>query len=260
MSGSLIDGTQEKSRAQSLFSKGLNSPVLDPTLRIILGRRAEKLVVPVAITRLLDRSASAWSKIVKSPSNEQRVLASAIDAGMSGRELAAFMATIKAETGFALARELSYTNAAQAKANLYCLRAYSQEEVARAIAGGQKVFFDMAYGYGNRSGKGKELGNRPGTDDGWKYRGGGFIQLTGRNNYAAFSAATGIDAVSNPDVLMNFSDAMAAAVWYWKERVRPGDERDIVEVTKRVTGSASPKSMPLRVAAYQRYLGAVAQA
>lgn len=65
--------------------------------------------------------------------------------------------------------------------------------------------------YANRMGNGSES-----SGDGYKYRGRGFIQLTGRNNYKALSEGTGIDYVNNPDWLLNEPDAMIAALWFWK--------------------------------------------
>lgn len=65
--------------------------------------------------------------------------------------------------------------------------------------------------YANRMGNGNEL-----SGDGWKYRGRGFIQLTGKNNYSKLSNHTGIDYVNNPDLLLTEADAMIAALWYWK--------------------------------------------
>lgn len=46
------------------------------------------------------------------------------------------------------------------------------------------------------------LGNRPGTDDGWTYRGGGLSHLTGRDNYHRASAITGVDLVSHPERIL----------------------------------------------------------
>ncbi len=50
--------------------------------------------------------------------------------------------------------------------------------------------------YANRMGNGDTA-----SGDGWKYRGRGFIQLTGKNNYQLLSDYTGTDYVNNPDLL-----------------------------------------------------------
>lgn len=47
------------------------------------------------------------------------------------------------------------------------------------------------------------LGNRIGTDDGWIYRGGGHMHLTGRDNYARSSADAGVDLVANPEGILD---------------------------------------------------------
>lgn len=47
------------------------------------------------------------------------------------------------------------------------------------------------------------LGNRPGSDDGWRFRGGGHAHLTGRDNYARSSADAGVDLVENPEAILD---------------------------------------------------------
>ena len=65
--------------------------------------------------------------------------------------------------------------------------------------------------YGSRMGNGDEA-----SGEGYKYRGRGLMQITGKNNYAALSKATDIDYVKNPDLLLKEADSMISACWYWK--------------------------------------------
>lgn len=76
------------------------------------------------------------------------------------------------------------------------------------------------------------------TNDGWKYRGRGFIQLTGRANYASLSVDTGINYISEPDLLLNEADAMISALWYWNKNDlnRFADNDDIITITRRING------------------------
>ena len=63
--------------------------------------------------------------------------------------------------------------------------------------------------YGSKTTVGRSMGNlEPG--DGWKYRGRGYIQLTGKANYSAFGKANGFDLINNPDILVN--DKISSAV------------------------------------------------
>lgn len=65
--------------------------------------------------------------------------------------------------------------------------------------------------YANRMGNGSEA-----SGDGYKFRGRGFIQITGKDNYEALKQATGVDYVTNPDLLLTEADALISALWYWK--------------------------------------------
>lgn len=66
------------------------------------------------------------------------------------------------------------------------------------------------YVYANRMGNGNEA-----SGDGWKYRGRGIFQVTGKDNYAKLSKDTGVDYVSNPDLLLTEADSLIAALWFW---------------------------------------------
>jgi hypothetical protein len=58
-------------------------------------------------------------------------------------------------------------------------------------------YYDNLYGFG---GERPQPGNRTGTDDGYTYRGRGYVQLTGRNNYVTWGNKLGVDLVNNPDL------------------------------------------------------------
>lgn len=64
--------------------------------------------------------------------------------------------------------------------------------------------------YANRMDNGNEA-----SGDGWKYRGGGLLQHTGKAEYKILKARTGIDYVSFPEKLNNEADALIAAIDYW---------------------------------------------
>ena len=90
--------------------------------------------------------------------------------------------------------------------------------------------------YANRMGNGDEA-----SGDGWKYRGRGLIQLTGKDNYERFSRDYGIDCVNNPDLLLDPEWALTSACWYWQKRKinQFADDDDIHMVTKRINGGTN---------------------
>lgn len=83
--------------------------------------------------------------------------------------------------------------------------------------------------------KAKALGNTQ-AGDGAKYKGRGFIQITGKANYANAGQALGIDLVNNPELAARPDVAAKIAVWYWQNRVAPyvQDFSDTRGVTKRI--------------------------
>jgi putative chitinase len=81
------------------------------------------------------------------------------------------------------------------------------------------------------------LGNtQPG--DGWKFRGRGLKQLTGRNNYAAFGKTVGMTAEQAADYVATPKGAIESACWFWNERKLNtiADAGDIVHMTKIING------------------------
>ena len=88
--------------------------------------------------------------------------------------------------------------------------------------------------YANRMGNGNEA-----SGDGWKYRGRGLIQLTGKNNYTICGQSINLNLVNNPDLLINTPEAsVKAACWFWdKNNLNSlADKDDIKTITKRING------------------------
>lgn len=87
--------------------------------------------------------------------------------------------------------------------------------------------------YANRLGNGSEA-----SGEGWKYRGRGLIQCTGKNNYSACSLFLYNDLrlVNDPDWLVTAEGAILSACWYWTANNinSPSDAKNIDEVTRRI--------------------------
>jgi putative chitinase len=101
--------------------------------------------------------------------------------------------------------------------------------------------------YGGRMGNGGER-----SGDGWKYRGRGFIQLTGKDNYKMLSDELDVDIVNNPDWLLTPDGAAISAAWFWKSRGlnELADKDNLRGITKRINGGLNGHDE--RVAFYNR--------
>ena len=83
--------------------------------------------------------------------------------------------------------------------------------------------------------KARLLGNTQ-TGDGVRYRGRGFIHITGRDNYQKAEDALDIPLVKHPELASKPEVAAKIAVWFWKTRVRPNvsDWTDTRSVTRKI--------------------------
>jgi len=105
--------------------------------------------------------------------------------------------------------------------------------------------------YSNRMGNGTEA-----SGDGYKFRGRGYIQLTGRDNYTAFGKSIGIDIPSNPDSVAT-TYALASAAWFFSKnglhKIADEGVSDVVvtKITKRVNGGTI--GLPDRIKHFKEY-------
>lgn len=90
--------------------------------------------------------------------------------------------------------------------------------------------------YANRMGNGSEE-----SREGWFYRGRGYIQLTGKDNYAKFSVVVGEDLVLNPDLVAT-KYPLESAAWFWDTHKlsdiaeRGPDQQVVADITKVING------------------------
>lgn len=107
---------------------------------------------------------------------------------------------------------------------------------ARAFAKNPQALANNVYG--NR------MGNRPGTDDGWNFRGSGALQHTGRSEYDRVARRLGSPALTQPDILRDPTRAVTmwqAAATFFIDRgaLAPAKKGDTAEVTRLVNGGVN---------------------
>ena len=113
------------------------------------------------------------------------------------------------ESGFKMQHEISYKNTPNSRIrNIFGNRASSLSDVELSqLKKNDAAFFDKMYGPNS----GMKLGNTK-RGDGYKFRGRGFNQITGRDNYSRIGSSIGENLESNPDLLMNPQVAAKAAI------------------------------------------------
>lgn len=110
------------------------------------------------------------------------------------------------------------------------------EGEAERLAGKGEALFERVYGLGNPK-KAKELGNIL-DGDGWRFRGGGILQTTGRINYRRMSEKCRVDFEGNPDWVCSAEYALVPALTEWTEGHLNdrADADDLIGITRKVNG------------------------
>jgi len=142
--------------------------------------------------------------------------------------IAHFMAQIEHESGLKpIAENLNYsaqglmqTFSKYFTTNESLLFARKPEKIANRV-------------YANRMGNGNEA-----SGEGWKYRGRGFIQITGKINYFQLANDTDLDCLKNPDLLLQEANAMISALWFWDKAGlnKLADKNDLKGITRKING------------------------
>ena len=151
----------------------------------------------------------------------------------NAKRIAAFIAQCSHESGgfTALEENLNYKAATLRKifpkyfptdeiANQYASMPNKQQAIANKV-------------YANRMGNGDES-----SGDGFKYKGRGLIQLTGKDNYTFFAGSLGISVEEAAEYMHTFEGAAQSACWFWETNNlnKFADAEDIKGMTKVING------------------------
>ena len=143
-------------------------------------------------------------------------------------EKAMFLAQTTHESNDYKRLEESFRYTPQRLFEVFRKRVGSLDNAKKLCSQGAKAIADFVYG--------ERLGNA--KDEGYKYRGRGIIQLTGKNNYKYYGEKLNIDLVNNPDLAKEADTAIEIALLFWQEKecglyAKMGD---VKTVTKLING------------------------
>lgn len=113
------------------------------------------------------------------------------------------------------------------------VRFQSMEEAQAVVSKGPEAVGDVIYG-------GRMGNDKPG--DGFKYRGRGFIQITGKENYDKVGKLIGVDLVNNPDLANDPEVAAKIVPAFFKLRLKKPEDLENIDAVNKAVGSASQQS------------------
>jgi len=143
---------------------------------------------------------------------------------LEGDRLAMFLAQIGHESRDLTRLEENLNYSAKRLMQVWPKR-FPTLEIANKFARNPEALANEVYG-------GRMGNDQPG--DGWKYRGRGPIQLTGKSNYAALEKDTGLNVLKDPDLLVrDYEASLESAAWFFTKNTSGADIR---QVTRQING------------------------
>lgn len=172
-------------------------PLMTPVLTITAQQLSQ--ILPMPLERANKFIASLNEVMAKNKINTVgRVAAFLANVGVESANLSVFV------------ENLNYS--AEALARVWPKRFANADKtpnaLAKQIARNSKLIANTVYA--SRMGNGDST-----TGDGFRYRGRGAIQVTGKDNYRACGVANNIDLVAKPELLEDSNYALVSAGWYW---------------------------------------------
>ena len=190
-------------------------------------------ITQTQLSRIMPRNPdiATWTTVLNSAMAEFQI-ASRAD------RIAAFLAQIAHESGEMrrLAENLYYGSAKRICA-VWPKRFLTEADAAPYVAQPEKLANRV---YADRMGNGDAA-----SGDGWRFRGRGLLQVTGRGTYKAVGTALGLPLTGNPDLLLQAGPAARSAAHYWRsnglneladDRSDDDDDADFVTITVKING------------------------
>lgn len=152
------------------------------------------------------------------------------------RRIAAFAAMIAHESGFVPGREENLNYRAERLMQVWPGRFRGNGAMpnlrAHELAHNPEGLANVVYA--NRMGNGG-----PGSGDGWRFRGVGPMQLTGRSNHEGFAKAMGLTIDDAEDYIRTIEGGVMSAAWFWEENDinRLADTPGVNDEARRINGS-----------------------
>lgn len=204
----------------------------------------ERIMKEAGIAQTVDTSKGATPEITK-----QYLLDAMNKQNVNDPEIrSALAAVVQGETGFIPRSEDSYAGSSASRIREVFRRTgkfdgMSDDEINN-LKKDPVAFFNKVYG--------GRLGNDP--NEGYKYRGRGMIQLTGKENYARYGNLIGIDLVNNPDLANDPKIAAQISVAYIKDRYDSAPGPNKKEKVFRAVGAAVSGTEEIKNSSFQTFM------
>ncbi|MCU9946880.1 glycoside hydrolase family 19 protein [Pseudomonas sp. PDM13] len=189
----------------------------------------------------LDRLSGAFSALNTNARLEAGVFISVLTPAMSRFSIttparqSAFLAQCAHESaGFSrFAENLNYSAAGLAATWPGRFRGADGQPNALALVYQRRPAVIASYVYANRMGNGDEE-----SGDGWRFRGRGLLQITGRGMYQRCGDALGLPLLEQPDLLLQPEQAVLSAAWFWQSNGLNAlaDAGAFEAITRRING------------------------
>lgn len=166
------------------------------------------------------------------------------------QRIAAFLAQLGHESGQLLHLHENLNYSAQGLLSTWPKR--FDKELAEKVASNPEAIANIVYA--------DRLGNGPqASDEGWKYRGRGYLQVTGKDNYRACGTALELDLLGQPELLEQPPGAAMSAGWFWSlnklnDYADSGDIANIGSIINRGSPGHTPVGAAERLQFYQAAL------